>query len=144
MLLIGLVACGSDSDVLSYDEFKAQAHQEPDTGLYVINGDELVETEEAMQALYDSYLESVADAEDRAAGLSEIEQTLIVNRVGGADDRWPSGTAQNLTYCISQSSFGSRYSAVVSAMNSAASAWESAGRVNFVHASAHDGNCNSR
>ena len=142
--VLGLAACGSEADVLTYDEFKAQAYQEPDTGYYVINGDELVETEEAMQSLYDSYLESVADAEDRAAGLSEIEQTLIVNRVGGADDKWDSATAGNLTYCISQSSFGSRYSAMVTAMNSAAGAWEAAGRVNFVHRSDQDSNCNNR
>ena len=41
----------------------------------------------------------------------------------------------------SQSSFGSRYSAVVNAMNSATGAWESAARVNFVHNVSADGNC---
>jgi hypothetical protein len=140
------VGCSSSSDieVLTYDEFKAQAYQEPDTGNYIINGDELVETEEQMQSIYDAYLASVADAEDRAVGLSEIEQSLIINRVGGADDKWSSSVAQNITYCVSQKSFGSRYSAVVSAMNSAASAWEAAGRVNFVHVSSLDGNCTNR
>lgn len=145
-LLIGIglvVGCGSN-DVLDYDEFKAQAYQEPDTGYYILNGDELVETEDAMREAYDAYLASVADAADRAAGLSVIEQPLIVNRVGGADDKWPSSTAQNLTYCIDQQSFGSRYSTMVTAMNSATGAWETAGNVNFVHASAQDGNCNNR
>jgi hypothetical protein len=136
------IGCGASGDeVLTYEEFKAQAYVEEDTGNYILNGDELVETEAQMQELYDLYLQSVSDAADRAEGLSTIQQGLIVNRVGSADDKWPSGTAQNLTYCISQSSFGSRYNAVVSAMNSAAGAWEAAGRVNFVHDSSKDGNC---
>jgi serralysin len=137
-------ACSSSSDTLSYDEFKAQAYVETDTGVWVINGDELVETEEGMRALYDNYLWSVSEAEDREAGIGTTEQPSIVNRVQGRDDKWSASQAMNLTYCISQSSFGSRYSAVVSAMNSATSAWEGAGRLNFVHASAEDGNCNSR
>ncbi len=120
-LVVGVAAaCGGDgSDVLTYDEFKAAAYQEPDTGAYVLNGDELIESEEAMHDLYDRYLDSVAAAADRADGLGTAASNLIVNRVGGADDRWPAATAANLTYCVSQSSFGSRYAAVVSAMDSA-------------------------
>ena len=36
--LLAVAGCASDSDVLSYDEFKAQSYQEPDTGVYVLNG----------------------------------------------------------------------------------------------------------
>lgn len=147
VLALGLsIGCGPDPDVLTYDEFKARAYQEPDTGLHVLNGDELVETEEAMLALYESYLGSVADAADRQAGLATTSQGLIVNRAGNKDDRWPASTAQNLTYCISQASFGGNYDAIVSATSSATAAWESAtgGGVNFVHVSSLDGNCTSR
>ena len=146
VLGLGLVgACSSsDSDVLTYEEFKALAYQEPDTGNYIMNGDELVEDEAGMRAAYDSFLESVAFAEDRAAGLATTEQSLIVNRVGSADDKWSSSVAGNITYCISSSSFGSRYSTVVSAMNSAAAAWEGTARVNFVHSSNLDGNCSTK
>lgn len=146
VLLLGtLAACAaSDQDTLTYDEFKAQAHQEPGTGVFIINGDELVEDEAGMHALYDRYLDSVREAADRADGLGTATSHLIVNRVGGADDKWSASVAQNLTYCISSSSFGSRYSAMVTAMNSATSAWEGAGRVNFVHVSSLDGNCTNR
>jgi hypothetical protein len=145
-LALGLCACASNSDVLTYDEFKAQAYQEPDTGMFVLNGDELVETEEAMQSLYDSYLQSVADAADREAGIGTSAQESIVNVVNGRDDVWDAATAQNLTYCISSKSFGSRYSTMVSAMSSATGAWEAAAGsgLNFVHASSLDGNCTSR
>ena len=147
VLACGLcVGCGSDPDVLTYEDFEARAYQEPDTGFRIINGDELVETDEAMQALYESYLDSIADAADREAGLATTEQGLIVNRANNADDKWPSRTALNLTYCISSSKFGSNYSTVVSAMSAAASAWESAtdGGVDFVHVSSLDSSCNSR
>jgi len=137
-------ACASESDVLTYEEFKAQAYQEPDTGMFVINGDELVEDEAGMRAIYDSFLQSVADAEDRAAGVAQVEQGLIVNTANGGDDKWSAATAANLTYCVDSKSFGSRYSTMVSAMNSATAAWEGSARVNFVHASAQDGNCTSR
>jgi len=137
-------ACSSSSDTLSYEEFKAQAYLETDTGVWIMNGDELVETEEGLHALYDRYLWSVSEAEDREAGIGTVEQPSIVNQVQGRDDKWSSSQAQNLTYCVSSSSFGSRYAAVVSAMNNATAAWEGAGRLNFVHVSAQDGNCNSR
>jgi hypothetical protein len=134
--------CTVGSDALSYEEFKQQAVLEEESGVYIMNGDEIIETEEAMFDMYQRYLESHYAAIDD--GYSSWEQGLIVNRVGGADDKWSASVAQNITYCVSQSSFGSRYSTVVSAMASAAGAWEAAANVNFVHVSSLDGNCNAR
>jgi hypothetical protein len=133
--------CGTASDTsLTFSEFQALIYQEPDTGIYVVNGDEIIETEEELRAFYEKLT-----ADDVVVGLdgrvASTQQPLIVNRVKGKDDAWSPAQAQNLTYCVSQSSFGNRYADVVSAMNSAASAWESAGNVNFVHDSAKDGNC---
>ena len=42
---------------------------------------------------------------------------------------------------MSSSSFGSRYSTVVSAMNTATAAWEATANVNFIHSSTYDSNC---
>lgn len=125
---------------LTWSEFQELVYQEPDTGIYVVNGDEIIETEQELRAFYDrlTAAEGVAGPDGRVAS---VQERLIVNRVGGKDDAWSPAAAQNLTYCISQSSFGSRYSAVVSAMTSAAGAWEGAAKVNFVHAVANDGNC---
>jgi serralysin len=135
-----LVGCGqSSTDVLTYEEFKAQAYVEPDTGIYILNGDEIVEDEAQMQLLYNRYLDSV-DAADND-GYSTNVSSLIVNRVNGQDDRWSSSAAANLTYCIDKVGFGTRYNAVVSAMNSATAAWEGTARVNFVHASQYDASC---
>ncbi|HLL25484.1 MAG TPA: M57 family metalloprotease [Kofleriaceae bacterium] len=141
--LIGCTPDVSEPEALTYDEFKARAYLEPETGLYIINGDEVIETEEAMLASYDSFLQSLSDAKLREEGLATVSQGLIINRVSGRDDKWSAATAANLTYCISRSSFGTRYNTVVSAMANAASAWESAtgGAVNFVHVSSADSNC---
>ena len=149
VLALGLatVGCSNDSDseidVLTYEEFKAQAHYEPETGMYVVNGDEPVRDEAELRQIYEAFLDSVAQAQARADGYGTTEQELIVNRVNGVDDKWSSSAAQNIRYCISSSSFGSRYSTVVSAMNSATAAWEATASVNFIHDSAKDGACNA-
>src|SRR5688572_21427756 len=145
-VLAGCAADATEPEALTYEEFKARAYQEPDTGMYIIDGDIPVESEAEMQMLYDNFLRSMRDAQLREEGLGVIEQGLIIHRVNGVDAKWSASQAQNLTYCISQSSFGSRYATVVNAMAAAASAWESAtgGGVNFVHASSQDGNCTSR
>ncbi len=146
-LSLGLAAvgCSGDSkiDVLTYEEFKAQAYQEPETGMFIVNGDEPVENEEQLRAMYDAFLDSVAAAEARADGFSTTEQALIVNRVSGVDDKWSTTTRQNLRYCISKTSFGTRYTTVVNAMNSATAAWEATAGINFIHDSAKDSACTS-
>jgi len=125
---------------VTWDEFKAQAHQEPDTGAYIFNGDELAETEALLAEAYERYV-----SEFGADGTRVAQDPLIVNRVGGADDKWNATTAANLTYCIRKSSFTTaQYNAVVSAMNSATAAWEATARVNFVHSSALDTSTNCR
>jgi len=143
-----VVGCaeGEQPEVLTYEEFRAQAYQEPDTGIYVVNGDEIIETEDAMRIAYDNFLTSIRDANLRDEGYAVAEQGLIINRVGGQDDKWNTATAQNLTYCVDSKSFGSRYTTVVNAMASATAEWESAtgGGVNFVHDASQDSKCNAR
>ncbi|HKE16649.1 MAG TPA: M57 family metalloprotease, partial [Kofleriaceae bacterium] len=120
--------------------FQAQATVDPG-GTYVVNGDELAENLDQLHDAYQNYLATV-DAEEAAEnGIGTIEQGLIVNRVGGRDDKWSASAALNITYCVSQSSFGSRFNSVVSAMSGASGAWEGAAHVNFVHSSGQDGNC---
>jgi hypothetical protein len=139
-LALGAAACSTPSlpDVLSYDEFKAQAYHDLETDTYVVNGDELVATEQAMRQTYDAYLDSVASAR---SGYSVSQQGLIVNLVGGHDDAWNQVSAANITFCVSQSSFGGQYNNVVNAMNTAAAAWEATANVNFVHLADSDASC---
>jgi serralysin len=137
-LALSAAGCAEEEQQpLTWQEFQDQAYQED--GVWVVNGDEPAETIDQLADYYRAYLDSFL-----VDGIGSTQQALIVNRVGGRDDKWSTSAAQNITYCVSRSSFGtSRYNTVVSAMSSAASAWESAARVNFVHNSSLDNNCNS-
>jgi hypothetical protein len=139
---LALLATGcatSDDGTLTWEEFEAQAYREPDTGMYVVNGDELAETTAHLQEAYWRYRDSVSGGD-----IQSTELPSIVNVVGGQWDVWKGAAAQNLTYCVDKQSFGSRYSAVVSAMSSATGAWEAAGNMEFIHSSSLDANCNKR
>lgn len=114
----------------------SQVTVEAETGVFIVNGDEMVETEAELADFYNNMV-----AHWVGASVGETSDALIVNRVGSRDDKWSSTTAANLTYCVSQSSFGSRYNSVVNAMASASAVWEATARVNFVHVAAQDGNC---
>jgi len=140
---LGLAACSAPPGpgVLDYDEFKAQAYHDPETDTYIVNGDELVDTEQAMQGAYSAYVASAAAAAE--PGYSVTQQGLIVNRVAGHDDVWTPLAASDLTFCVSQASFGSRYATVVAAMDAAAAAWEATANVNFVHIAEDDASCTS-
>jgi len=113
---------------MSWDEFMSVIYQEPDTGVYIVNGDEAIETRAELEKFYIEHVQQGA---------------LAVLTSGGTPVKWDSATALNLTYCIS-SNFGANYSKVVSAMNTATSAWEGAANVNFVHLTAQDSNCTAQ
>jgi serralysin len=129
-----LVGCGGPETAeesarpLTFEEFKASAIKD-EGNVWIVNGDEAVED---LQAYYDSVV-ARGDVGESTGGLA------VYNT--GSDIKWNSTAARNITYCISKTSFGTRYSTVVSAMNSAAAAWEATANVNFVHNSTLDTNC---
>src|SRR5688572_15817767 len=135
--------CSQDDGALTFEQFAAQAYQEEDTGIYVVNGDEIAEDLAQLEDVYARYLDSFEAANGDGIGTSQ--SPLIVNRVRNRDDRWDSGSAQNLTYCVARSGQGAfsaaEYSAVVAAFNSATNDWEGSANVEFVHASAVDDDC---
>jgi hypothetical protein len=128
---------GTEASLLTWDEFRAQAYQEPETGVFIVNGDELAETEADLSEAYGRYV-------DASLGIETVEQALAVNQVNGQDDKWSAAAAGNLTYCIDTRSFGNNTNAVVAALDAAAAAWEGTATVNFVYASAQNGSCTSR
>ena len=118
-------------DVPSFAEFKAGTFKDVG-GQYVVNGDEVIADIEGLHAYY-----------DRMVAPKKIGQTngLVVNTVGGVDDKWSATQARNLTYCVS-TRFGSDYNAIVSAMAEGAGLWESASSgVNFTYVPSADSNC---
>ena len=133
----------TETEPLTFEEFTQQAYHEPDTGFYIVNGDEPARDLDDLREMYDSYLESVD-----GSGIGSSQHESIVHVANGQWAVWSASQAQNLTYCIAKSGRGafstSEYNALVAAMNTAASAWEGAGRINFIHSSSLDGSCNNR
>ncbi len=118
----------TNRDAPTFDEFVAQTHLMED-GTYIVNGDEPIFSLADLEAFY---WEVYGEGE------------LIVNRVGGADDKWSNAVVGNLTYCVS-TRFGGDHSRMVTAVAAGAAKWEGASsRVNFVYVAAQDGNCNVR
>ena len=120
---------GTDEDVdsteSSFEMFEAKAFKEPGSGVYIVNGDTPVTDTKHLREFYEQYVQKGA---------------LIVDRSGGADDKWNDVQKLNLTYCVS-TTFGNNYNAVVTAMASATAAWKAAANVNFVYLSAQDSSC---
>lgn len=71
-------------------------------------------------------------------GFNANPGALSVWRVSGADVAWNRTDRWNITYCIRPSDFGSDYDRVVEFMHRAASGWEAAANVRFVHVKSED------
>lgn len=126
-------ADGDTSAVPTYKEFKASTFVDVD-GAYVVNGDEVISTDGDLKKFY----ERLVGPEDTQA------DGLIVNTVGGVDDKWSAAQVANLTYCVS-TKFGTRHDDIVAAMAAGAGLWEAASsKVNFVYNASQDGSCTTR
>jgi hypothetical protein len=126
------VAYAATGETPTYKEFAASTYQDTD-GQYIVNGDEPVRTSGDLRKFY-----------DRMVNPETREDGLIVNTVGGADDRWSAAQVANLTYCVS-TKFGTRHADVVNAMAGGSGLWEAASsKVNFVYDGSQDGSCNTR
>jgi hypothetical protein len=133
--VLGAIGCVEEAPDLSttneaptFEEFVAATHQMED-GTFIVNGDEPIATLEDLEAFY---YEVYFGGE------------LIVNRVGGADDKWSTAQVGNLTYCVS-TRFGSSHAAIRDAVAQGAAFWEgAASTINFVYVPSADGNCTVR
>jgi|GEM_PF-1552217 hypothetical protein len=124
----------SVAPTLTWEEFRSKVYQEPDTGVYIANGDEMFSDEKELREFYDLYFSSEAQE------LGQARSELAVMYRRNARAQWGNKQRQSLTYCVS-TGFGTRYATVVADMASAAGAWESVAPVDFIHLSAYDGNC---
>jgi hypothetical protein len=131
-------ACGGseapETQPLTWEEFRAAVYQEPDTGVFVYNGDQTARDEADLREAYERYA---------GGDVGELNSGLAVYTSSGQDVKWTPAQALNLTYCVS-TRFGTRYNEVVKAMTDAAAAWEATATLNFIHVSTQDGSCSSR
>src|SRR5688572_1777197 len=135
IMAAGCAVGSSDEQLAStesetFDEFRDSTYRETwEGGLYIVDGDTPIVDDKALYEFWET----------------QQQGALIVNRRGASDDRWTDEQKQNLTYCVSNN-FGSNKAMIVDAMKRATETigWETMAAVNFVYASAEDGNCNTQ
>lgn len=128
-------AGSTSGEAPSFQEFLDSSYRDVDDQ-YVVNGDEPEMSTGGMRIFYDRMVNPKEPKTD--------SDSLIVNTVGGADDKWSASQVANLTYCVS-TKFGTDHAAIVSAMASGAGLWEAASsKVNFVYVASQNSNCNTR
>jgi serine protease len=115
----------STSQGMTWEQFLSVVHQEPDTGIFIADGDTTFSNEKKLREFYEQNIKN---------------GQLIVHTSGGTDAKWSDTQKKNITYCVS-TTFGSNYNAAVTAMANATTAWEQAGNVDFVYVSAQDASC---
>jgi serine protease len=117
----------------SFEEFRARVYKEPGpTGKFIVDGDTAIAGERKLREFFDAYIVSPSPVDG--------DPELAVNLVGGRPDLWSNTAKHGLTYCVSRQ-FGRRHAKVVLAMREAATAWEAAGDLRFLHASDQDLHC---
>jgi hypothetical protein len=127
-------AATEDGAVPTFQEFVGSTFQDADRQ-YLVNGDEPALQTGDLRQFYDSMVTGPRHVDD---------DSLIINRVNGQDDRWSQAQVGNLTYCVS-TKFGADYTRVVNAMNQGVALWEGASSaIDYVHVSSQDGNCTTR
>ena len=133
--LVGCVT-GDESENLSatdegetFEEFKASTYREPwEGGHYIVNGDTPIADEKKLLEFWEA----------------QVQNALIVNRNGAADDKWSDAQKLNLTYCISTNFSAANRTKIIAAFAAATDqGWETRANVNFVYVPAQDANCTS-
>ena len=148
LFLVSVVGCALEPDEHppsgepspTFEAFAATAYVEPETGLYIVDGDVPLVGVEGLKAYYDArFGPGGAEHEDH---IGTTHHALTLNTVDGADDvwwGWGPGLVV-LTYCVS-SAFGQRHRAMVEAMRVAAADWDHGGRVSFRYVPEEDPYC---
>lgn len=130
------VGCAVDADPeavesveqagMSYEEFLTRVYKEPDTDIYIVNGDEAIEGERRLRAFYEANFQPGA--------------LIVQKKANGADAKWSDTDKVKLTYCVSNN-FGANKQTVVNAMAAATGTWAATANVKFSYLSAQDASC---
>ncbi len=128
------VQAAQGSPVPTFQEFKASTFRDVD-GQYIVNGDEPVAGTGALKSYYEGMV---------GVARKVIDNGLVVNTVGGVDDKWSQARVGNLTYCVSNE-FGNRKAAVVAATARGTALWERASTaIDYVRVRSAEASCTTR
>ena len=112
----------------SFQAFEAITYREPESGIYIVDGDTPVDDIKKLEEFYVEHVQQGA---------------LAVGQQGGTDAKWSDAQKHALTYCVS-TTFGARHDQVVQAIADAHDAWEAVADVKYQHIAAEDANCNAQ
>lgn len=101
-------------------------------GKFIVNGDTPIVDEESLRDFFERILEIAGDFQE---GRLAVDLTP-----DGKKNIWSDTEKSALTYCVSDS-FGARKAKVIEATEAAASAWEDAAAVDFIHLTSEDPVC---
>lgn len=137
---VAKASCDPKVKPATFAAFKACVYREPDTGIWIVDGDIPITTEAQLLRFYQKLIIEPAPGRlPLAQGRKSVE--LIVNQNNNVDDVWPQAQRCGIRYCVSRISTGTRYQQVVDALSAAGQAWSSNAGVKYVHAQDQDNNC---
>ena len=118
-----------------FEAFEARTPRDEETGHYILEGDMPVRSPAELHEFF---------ARSNLASRAVSSAGLVLDSTNfGAANVWPESQRRGLTYCVS-TSFGTHYERVVAAMRSAATDWEHAAAVKFVHEQGQDTLCDAK
>lgn len=133
----------------SFEEFKQCTYREPDTGIWIVDGDNPITDESKLRDFYNALMgnKDKPTIQGSKPGLmatqsNKLVPEAIIKQKNGKDVTWPEAQRCSLKYCISKESTGSKYDEIVNAMKNATQAWSSNVGVRFIHKQDEDNNCN--
>lgn len=136
-------ACDPKFRPMNFEEFKKCTYREPETGIWIVDGDVPIVSESQLKAFYEAAVKLPdPNALHKTPTLGTKKGKLILNRFNNTDDIWPPSRQCNLRYCVSRSSSGVRYNQVVAAMAEASSGWSANAGVKLIHEVGEDMTCN--
>jgi hypothetical protein len=124
---------------VSWDEFRSSlVRQVGTTGLFIVESDLLMPSEEALREYYDAFYGQGPGA---PGDLENLAQSLKIYRHERKDNKWSPSMARRLTYCVSKKGFGNLHNAVSASLRKASEDWEGAANVDFIHVREKDDDC---
>lgn len=117
----------SSSSVPSYEEFKSSITYEEESGFYILDGDETLQSEKQLIEFYERYV--AESTGDELKGSQAMVHTNFARKL-----IWPSDKQMNITYCVSDEfdALGFSTEAVVTALERASQEWEESADIDFI------------
>jgi hypothetical protein len=135
--------CYNKPPVPTLEQFIASTYREPGTGIYIIDGDIPVKSQEELKKIYTALVKSQTLPDGRKIDTQYLVVDQHIEQGIAVDSKWSDSQRKNITYCVSNE-FGDNHDTVMVAMAQSSSAWSAAADVSFRYMSASDAACDNK